>query len=113
MCDAYDGPQRPTANEYKLSLPTILSAPKKCGKCGKTKPRSVANQSLYVNGKTVAVMTPVTAAGGIIVPPKKYLGDHIANGLAKLGAKQCPTCIQRKEWVNGVDRGMRKLIGRG
>ena len=69
--------------------------------------------SLYVEGETVVGMTPVTTAGGITVPPKKYLGDHIANGLSKLGVKPCNGCNKRKELLNGFDRGVRKLVGHG
>ena len=69
--------------------------------------------SLLVEGGTVVGMTPVTTTGGIIVPPKKYLGDHIANGLSKLGVKSCGGCNKRKELLNGVDRGVRKLVTRG
>ena len=69
--------------------------------------------SLFVEGDAVVGMTPVTTTGGIIVPPKKYLGDHVANGLSKMGVKPCNGCNKRKELLNGMDRGVRKLVGRG
>lgn len=67
--------------------------------------------SLYVEDGTVVGMTPVTTAAGIIVQQKKYIGDHIANGLAKLGVKPCGGCNKRKEILNGVHRGASKLAG--
>ena len=76
--------------------------------------------SLIVEGSTVVGMTEVTAAGGVIVTPTEYLGDHIANGLSKLGLKPCVGCDQRIEWLNGKHRSakrigqrVRKLVGRG
>ena len=67
--------------------------------------------SLFVDGDAVVGMTPVTTSGGIIVPPKKLLGDHVANGLSKLGVKECPGCNGRKQVLNGIHRGARKLVG--
>ena len=58
-------------------------------------------------------MTPVTTSGGIIVPPKKLLGDHVANGLSKLGVKECNGCDKRKHLLNKAHRGARKLVGLG
>ena len=69
--------------------------------------------SLIVEGSTVIRMTQVTTTGGVIVTPTEYLGDHIANGLSKLGLKPCVGCNKRKELLNGVDRGVRKLVSRG
>ncbi len=69
--------------------------------------------SLYVEGNAVVGMTPVTTSGGIIVPPKKLLGDHVANGLAKLGVKPCNGCNGRKQLLNSAHRGVRKLVGLG
>ena len=69
--------------------------------------------SLIVEGSTVVRMTPVTVTGGIIVPPTEYLGDHIANGLSKMGFKTCEGCGKRKELLNGLDRGVRKLVSHG
>ena len=68
--------------------------------------------SLFVEGDKVVGMTPVMTSDGIIVPPKNYLGDHVANGLAKLGVKPCAGCNERKELLNGADRSVRKLLGR-
>ena len=67
--------------------------------------------SLYVEGGVVVGMTTVTTAGGIIVPPKKLLGDHVANGLAKLGVKECGGCNGRKQLLNKAHRGARRLVG--
>jgi len=67
--------------------------------------------ALYVEGNTVVGMTPVTASGGIVVPPTKYLGDHLANGLAKLGVKPCNGCNKRKQVLNNVHRSVEKILG--
>lgn len=67
--------------------------------------------SLFVDGHTVVGMTPVTASGGIVVPPKKYLGDHVANGLAKLGVKPCGGCNKRKKVLNNAHRLVGNLLG--
>ena len=69
--------------------------------------------SLYVEDGIVVGMTPVTTASGIIVPQetKKYLGDHVANGLAKLGVKPCNGCQKRKELLNGAHRGLSRMTG--
>ena len=68
--------------------------------------------SLFVDGDAVVGMTPVTTSGGIIVvPPKKLLGDHVASSLSKLGVKECPGCNKRKQLLNSVHRGARKLVG--
>ena len=69
--------------------------------------------SLFVEGSAVVGMTPVTTSGGIIVPPKKLLGDHIANGLSKLGVQPCGGCNKRKKVLNSIHRGARKLVGLG
>ena len=69
--------------------------------------------SLIVEGSTVVRMTPVTTTGGVIVTPTEYLGDHIANGLSKLGFKTCEGCNKRKQVLNGLDRSVRKLVSRG
>ena len=42
---------------------------------------------------------------------KKYLGDHVANGLAKLGVKPCNGCQKRKELLNGAHRGLSRMTG--
>ena len=34
------------------------------------------------------------------LPPKQYLGDHVANGLSKLGVNPCAWCTKRKKWLN-------------
>ncbi len=67
--------------------------------------------SLFVEDSTVVGMTPVTASGGVVVPPRKYLGDHVANGLAKLGVKPCSGCNERKQVLNNVHRGASRLVG--
>ena len=76
--------------------------------------------SLIVEGSTIVRMTQVTTAGGVIVPPTQYLGDHIANGLSKLGIESCVGCDQRIEWLNGKHRSakrigqrVKKLVARG
>lgn len=40
---------------------------------------------------------------------KKYAGDMIADGLAKLGAKPCKGCNKRKKTVNRADKWLRNL----
>ena len=68
--------------------------------------------SLYVEDGIVVGMTPVTTASGIIVPQdKKLLGDHVANGLAKLGVQPCDGCEKRKELLNGAHRGLSRMTG--
>ena len=68
--------------------------------------------ALFVDGHNVVGMTPVTTASGIIVPQdKKYLGDHVANGLAKLGVQPCNGCEKRKELLNGAHRGLSRMTG--
>ena len=67
--------------------------------------------SLFIEGNTVVGMTPVTTTSGVVVPPTKYLGDHIANGLAKIGVKPCDGCDKRKQLLNKAHRGARRLVG--
>ncbi len=67
--------------------------------------------SLYVEDGTVVGMTPVTTSAGIVVPQKKYVGDYIANGLAKLGVKPCGGCNKRKQLLNKAHRGASELVG--
>ena len=69
--------------------------------------------SLFVDGGTVVGMTPVTTEAGIVVPPRKMLGDHVANGLSKLGIQPCNGCDKRKELLNGAHRSVRKMVGLG
>ena len=69
--------------------------------------------SLFVDEDAVVGMTPVTTSGGIIVPPKKLLGDHVANGLSKMGVKECGGCNKRKQLLNNIHSGARKLVGLG
>lgn len=66
---------------------------------------------LFVEGSAVVGMTEVTAAGGVIVPPKKYIGDHIANGLGKLGVKPCGGCNRRKQVLNSAHKSIGELLG--
>ena len=67
--------------------------------------------SLFVDGDKVVGMTEVTTESGIIVPSKKLLGDHIANGLSKLGVPTCNGCDKRKQILNKAHRGARRLVG--
>ena len=67
--------------------------------------------SLFVDGDVVVGMTPVTTSGGIIVPPKKLLGDHVANGLSKLGVQPCNGCNKRKQLLNTIHSGARPQVG--
>ena len=77
--------------------------------------------SLYVEGETVVGMTPVTTTGGIVVPPKKYLGDHMGEAIAQLtGRKPCVGCTKVENGVNAVHKGaerigqgIKKLVSRG
>ena len=67
--------------------------------------------SLFVEGNRVVGMTEVTTDSGIIVPSKSLLGDHVANGLAKMGVKECGGCDKRKQLLNKAHRGVRRLVG--
>ncbi len=68
--------------------------------------------TLFVEGNTVVGMSEVTTEAGIVVTPTaKLLGDHVANGLAKLGAKPCNGCKKRQSLLNRAHRGARRLVG--
>ena len=70
--------------------------------------------SLFVEGDVVVGMTPVDGAAPasrIVVPGQKYLGDHIANGLGKLGVKKCGGCAKRQELLNGAHRKVAGILG--
>lgn len=69
--------------------------------------------SLYVEHGTVVGMTPVTNQAGTEIPPVKYLGDHLANGIAKAGIKKCSGCSKRQAWINAADQRIRKLLHLG
>ena len=43
---------------------------------------------------------------------KKYAGDHLANGLAKLGVKPCRGCNKRKAIINAADKKLRSILTR-
>jgi len=77
---------------------------------------------LFVEGDKVVGMTPVESkevphsrnSPVIAARPgdeRKYLGDHIANGLGKLGAKPCSGCNKRKKWFNDQHKKVAKLFG--
>ena len=68
--------------------------------------------SLFVDGMTIVGVSPVTTDGGVVVPTstKAYLGDHVANGLARVGVKPCAGCEKRKEGLNKVDRFVRGIV---
>ena len=77
--------------------------------------------SLLVDGATVVGMTPVTTTGGIIVPPKKYLGDHMGAAIGRVtGREPCVGCRKVENGVSAVHRGaerigqgIKKLVSRG
>ncbi len=69
---------------------------------------------LFVEGDKVVGMTPVDGArptSQIVVPGQQYLGDHIANGLSKLGVNKCKGCTERQELLNGVHRKVVSILG--
>jgi len=73
--------------------------------------------SLFVEGDKVVGMTPVDGAAPasrIVVPSpaeRKYLGDHVATGLSKLGVKPCGGCRKRQELLNGAHRKVAGILG--
>ena len=70
--------------------------------------------SLFVEGDKVVGMTPVDGAAPasqIVVPGQRYLGDHIASGLSKVGVKPCSGCNKRKELLNNAHRKVANLLG--
>ena len=77
--------------------------------------------SLFVDGDAVVGMTPVTTSGGIIVPPKKYLGDHMGKAIGHLtGRKPCGGCTKIENGLSAAHRGaerlgrnVKKLVGLG
>ena len=77
--------------------------------------------SLLVEGGAVVGMTPVTTTGGIVVPPKKYLGDNMGHAIAQLtGREPCVPCTKGENGFNAVHRGaerigqrVKKLVTRG
>ena len=90
-CTKYDGPERPPnmARQLARGIPIPLHQ----------KPRHAQ----------ILVNAPPTTA---------YIGDRIANGLAKLGVKTCPGCNKRKSAINradkklGVSDGIRRVFSR-
>ena len=66
---------------------------------------------LFVEGSTVVGITEVHTTAGVVVPPEKFLGDHLASGMAKLGVAPCKGCNKRKDLLNNVHRGAKKLVG--
>ncbi len=80
--------------------------------------------SLFVEGDVVVGMTPVDGAAPasrIVVPngaERKYLGDHVATGLSKLGIKQkgkCAgpesPCAKRQRALNNMHRKVAGILG--
>ena len=74
--------------------------------------------SLFVEGDAVVGMTPVDGAQALsriqVATPadeKQYLGDHVANGLSKLGVKPCSGCNKRKQLLNSAHKKVAQLIG--
>ena len=75
---------------------------------------------LFVEGGKVVGMTPVESKEAARYTPviaakpgdeKKYLGDHIANGLSKVGVKPCGGCNKRKEALNTLHKKAVGLLG--
>jgi len=70
--------------------------------------------SLFVEDDKVVGMTPVDGAAPasqIIVPGQRYLGDHIASGLSKVGVKPCGGCKKRQQKLNHWHQKAGLLLG--
>ena len=94
VCDAYDGPARPSVAEYVMGLPVLKAPVKRCAKCGKER----KPQETQDNNK-------------IILPPKQYIGDRMGAAIGKVtGRKPCGGCRKVEGGLNWVHHSLEKLL---
>jgi len=97
MCDAYDGPARPSIEEYRRGLPTHTARKRPCSVCGKEL-RPKKSQLLTVNNQ-------------IILPPKQYIGDRMGAAIGKMtGRTPCRGCRKVEGAFNWSHRSLEKLL---
>ena len=46
------------------------------------------------------------------LPPKKYLGDYVANDLSKIGINPCDWCTKRKKWLNDAHKRFERMMNK-
>lgn len=69
--------------------------------------------SLYVEGGMVVGITPTRTNGGIIVPPKKYLGDQMGGYIGRITGRQpCGGCRKVESLLNNADKLARTVMNR-
>ena len=94
VCNAYDGPPRPSVAEYVMGLPILKAPAKRCTKCGKER----KPQETQDNNK-------------IILPPKQYIGYRTGAAIGQgTERKPCGGCRKFEGGLNGVPRVLETLL---